>query len=246
MCDRSLRKKVNPLPPLGVFGTFSIKVATKAPVEEPMLQPSKLAPQSSNWESIEATKNDFEEYGPIIEEVSDSNPDSDESDNEREIPKLRKINLPKKNNPTPSSDSEDAASDSSMKSTSSKPRQQLGKKLKYMSSRIDAFGENTEKFEEKLLGIVNNAKNISENISTMNTEHKASISSLSSSIEKNSKTVSKFMEMQISHEISSKDLKKELEKSQELSVSLDKELKNSQKMQEESSRKVHSLEGSLA
>ena len=40
-------KKVNPLSPLGVFGTFPIKVATKAPVEEPMLQPSKLAPQSS-------------------------------------------------------------------------------------------------------------------------------------------------------------------------------------------------------
>ena len=40
---------------LGVFGTFPIKVATKAPVEEPMLQPSKLAPLSSSSHPSESS-----------------------------------------------------------------------------------------------------------------------------------------------------------------------------------------------
>ena len=156
------------------------------------------------------------------QEISEFDSASDENSDDEEPPKIMKLPAKLKTYQSPaesSSDSEDPASDSSIRSKSAKPRQQVSKKLKYMSSRIDTLSESVEKFEEKLLGIENNAKNISENISTMNTEHKSSISSLSSSIEKNSKTVSKFMEMQISHEVSSKDLKKELEKSQELSIS---------------------------
>ena len=210
-------------------------------------------------DDIESAKESWIRDGPdtpnprLYDSVNEQDLSEFETDNESEPPTLVKIKARKPSFDV-SSDSEDAASDSSIKSTSSRPRQQLGKKLKNMSNRIDTFGENVEKFEEKLLGIENNAKKISENLSTLNVEHKSSTSTLKSSLEKSlGKVEGKFIQMHVSHEESSKELKKLLEKAQELSSNLDKELKNSQRkledsnkelkmLQEESSRKIQNLE----